>query len=171
MLSHPESFGEAGVERQANVEVRRWRGAMTKAPALGIGPRPGPALPLGLELGGDPAESAVGTTALRRGWFRFVASGEHHWPWLPGAIVHVEFMRDLPSSYRPTIATQERTSMRGLVLTTVTAIGIGLLGLSGASAVPANGIVVSQATAAEQSVQPAWWRRHYRWRWHRWRRW
>jgi hypothetical protein len=36
--------------------------------------------------------------------------------------------------------TQERTNMRGLVLTTVTAIGIGLLGLSGASAVPANGI-------------------------------
>ena len=44
--------------------------------------------------------------------------------------------------------------MRGLVLTTVTALGIGLLGLSGASAVPANGIAVSQATAAEQSIQP-----------------
>jgi hypothetical protein len=48
-----------------------------------------------------------------------------------------------------------RPSMRGLVLTTVTAIGIGLLGLSGASAVPANGIAVSQATAADQLVQPA----------------
>ena len=60
--------------------------------------------------------------------------------------------------------------MRGLVLTTVTAIGIGLLGLSGASAVPANGVAVSQATAADQLIQPArWWRRHYRW--HRWRRW
>jgi hypothetical protein len=66
---------------------------------------------------------------------------------------------------------QERTRMRGLVLTTVTAIGIGLLGLSGASAVPANGIAVGQATAFEQSIQPVWWRRHYRWRWHRWHRW
>jgi hypothetical protein len=52
------------------------------------------------------------------------------------------------------MAKQERTRMRGLVLTTVTALGIGLLGLSGASAVPANGIAVSQATAAEQSIQP-----------------
>jgi hypothetical protein len=73
----------------------------------------------------------------------------------------------------PNDGEQEGTSMRRLVLTTVTAIGIGLLGLSGASAVPANGIAVSQATAADQLVQPArWWRRHYRWhRWHRWRRW
>jgi hypothetical protein len=53
---------------------------------------------------------------------------------------------------------------------TVTAIGIGLLGFSGASAVPANGLAISQATAADQLIQPArWWRRHYRW--HRWRRW
>jgi hypothetical protein len=67
---------------------------------------------------------------------------------------------------------QERTRMRGLVLTAVTAIGIGLLGLSGASAVPANGIAVGQATAFEQSIEPAWWRRRWRWhRWHRWRRW
>jgi hypothetical protein len=60
--------------------------------------------------------------------------------------------------------------MRGLVLAAVTAAGIGMLGLAGASAMPANGVAVGQAAAVDQMVQPArWWR--YRWRWHRWHRW
>jgi hypothetical protein len=61
--------------------------------------------------------------------------------------------------------------MRGLVLAAVTAAGIGLLGLGGASAMPANGIAVGQAVAVDQMIEQVWWRRHYHWRWHRWHRW
>jgi len=61
--------------------------------------------------------------------------------------------------------------MRGLVLAAVTAAGIGLLGLGGASAMPANGIAVGQAVAVDQIIEPVWWRRRYHWRWHRWHRW
>jgi len=61
--------------------------------------------------------------------------------------------------------------MRGLVLAAVTAAGIGLLGLAGASAMPANGIAVGQAVAVDQMIEQVWWRRCYHWRWHRWHRW
>jgi hypothetical protein len=61
--------------------------------------------------------------------------------------------------------------MRGLVLAAVTAAGIGLLGLAGASAMPANGIAVGQAVAVDQMIEQVWWRRLYHWRWHRWHRW
>ena len=61
--------------------------------------------------------------------------------------------------------------MRGLVLAAVTAAGIGLLGLDGASAMPANGIAVGQAVAVDQAIEQVWWRRRYHWRWHRWHRW
>ena len=60
--------------------------------------------------------------------------------------------------------------MRGLVLAAVTAAGIGMLGLAGASAMPANGVAVGQTAAVNQMMEPVWWRR-YRWRWHRWHRW
>ena len=49
--------------------------------------------------------------------------------------------------------------MRGLVLAAVTAAGIGLLGLAGASAMPANGIAVGQAVAVDQMIEQVWWRR------------
>ena len=55
--------------------------------------------------------------------------------------------------------------MRGLVLAAVTAAGIGLLGLAGASAMPANGIAVGQAVAVDQMIEQVWWRRRYHWRW------
>ena len=61
--------------------------------------------------------------------------------------------------------------MRGLVLAAVTAAGIGLLGLAGASAMPANGIAVGQAVAVDQMIEQVWWRRRYHWRWRRWHRW
>ena len=61
--------------------------------------------------------------------------------------------------------------MRGLVLAAVTAAGIGLLGLAGASAMPANGIAVGQAVAVDQMIEQVWWRRRNHWRWHRWHRW
>jgi hypothetical protein len=51
------------------------------------------------------------------------------------------------------------------------AAGIGLLGLAGASAMPANGIAVGQAVAVDQMIEQVWWRRRYHWRWHRWHRW
>jgi predicted permease len=53
------------------------------------------------------------------------------------------------------------------VLATLLAV-IGLYGVSTASAIPANGIVIGEAAAATQATQQVWWRR---WRWHRWRRW
>ena len=40
--------------------------------------------------------------------------------------------------------------MRSLILATPAAIGIGLLGMSGASAAPANGVVIDKAAAADQ---------------------
>jgi hypothetical protein len=46
--------------------------------------------------------------------------------------------------------------MRGLVLAAVTAAGIGLLGLAGASAMPANGIAVGQAVAVDQMIEQVW---------------
>jgi hypothetical protein len=53
------------------------------------------------------------------------------------------------------------------------AAAVGLWGISGASAVPANGVAIGEAAAATQATQQVWWR--YRWRhwhrWHRWRRW
>ena len=61
--------------------------------------------------------------------------------------------------------------MRGLVLAAVTAAGIGLLALAGASAMPANGVAVGQAAAVDQMIEQVWWRRRYHWRWHRWHRW
>jgi hypothetical protein len=49
----------------------------------------------------------------------------------------------------------------------------GLLGISAASAIPANGVVIGEAAAATAATQQVWWRyRYHRWhRWHRWRRW
>jgi hypothetical protein len=60
--------------------------------------------------------------------------------------------------------------MRSLVLAGAVAIGIGLLGISGSSAAPANGIVIGKAVAADQLVQDVRWR-HWRWgsRGHHWR--
>jgi hypothetical protein len=54
--------------------------------------------------------------------------------------------------------------MRALVLATTVAMGIGLLGVSGASAAPANGIVIGQAASVEPLTQQVWYRWHYRWR-------
>jgi hypothetical protein len=42
--------------------------------------------------------------------------------------------------------------MRSLILATTAAIGIGLLGVSGASAAPANGFVIDKAAAADQAA-------------------
>ena len=62
--------------------------------------------------------------------------------------------------------------MRLVVLAAISALGLGLLAMSGASAMPANGAAIDQAASAGQLAQPIWWR--YRYRWHRyryWRRW
>jgi hypothetical protein len=40
--------------------------------------------------------------------------------------------------------------MRTIILATTAAIGIGLLGLSGASATPANGVAIGKLVAADQ---------------------
>ncbi len=64
--------------------------------------------------------------------------------------------------------------MKRLVLGALSALALGLLAMSGASATPANGVVIDQAASASHLAQPVWWR--YRHRWHRyhyryWRRW
>jgi hypothetical protein len=86
--------------------------------------------------------------------------------------------------------------MRSLILAIAAAVGIGLLGVSGASATPANGAVIGKAVASDQLVQDVRWRgrgwggrhwgghwrghwhRHWRWgsrgwhsRWRSWHRW
>ena len=59
--------------------------------------------------------------------------------------------------------------MRALVLAGAAAIGIGLLGTSGASAAPANGIVIDRSAAVIDQAAPqevGWhgrWRSHWRW--------
>jgi hypothetical protein len=51
-----------------------------------------------------------------------------------------------------------------------TSAAVGLFGVSAASAIPANGVAISEAAAATQATQQVWWR--YRWhRYHYWRRW
>jgi hypothetical protein len=53
--------------------------------------------------------------------------------------------------------------MRLLVLATATALGVGLLGTSGASAAPANGIIIDRsATVLDQAVMQE--VGHSRWR-------
>jgi len=53
--------------------------------------------------------------------------------------------------------------MRSLILATTAAIGIGLLGVSGASAAPANGVVIDKAVAADQlAAQDVGYRYRYR---------
>ena len=62
--------------------------------------------------------------------------------------------------------------MRLVGLAAISALGLGLLAMSGASAMPANGVAIDQAASARQPAEPVWWRHRYRWhRWHYWRRW
>lgn len=56
--------------------------------------------------------------------------------------------------------------MRLIVLAAVSAAGLGLVAVSGASAMPANGTAIGQAAAATELTQPVWWRHRYRWRYH-----
>ena len=61
--------------------------------------------------------------------------------------------------------------MRLVILTALSALALGLLAMSGAAAMPANGVAIDQAASAGQFAQPVWWR-YRRWhRWHWWRRW
>jgi hypothetical protein len=62
--------------------------------------------------------------------------------------------------------------MRLVVLAAISALGLGLLAMSGASAMPANGVAIDHAAPAPPLAEPVWWRYRYRWRrWHYWRRW
>ena len=59
-------------------------------------------------------------------------------------------------------------TLRMMALAAAVAGAVALFGVSGASAVPANGVAIGEAAAATQATQQVWWR----WRrWHRWRRW
>ncbi len=73
-------------------------------------------------------------------------------------------------------------SLRASALAAAVAAGVGMFGISAASAVPANGVAINQAAAANQGAQPVayyyyhhhhgqWhWRhvhRHHHWYWHR----
>jgi hypothetical protein len=65
-------------------------------------------------------------------------------------------------------------NMRLVILTVLSAVALGLLAVSGASAMPANGVAIDQAASAGQFAQPVWWRyrRWHRWHYHYWwRRW
>jgi hypothetical protein len=61
--------------------------------------------------------------------------------------------------------------MRLVILTALSALALGVLAVSGASAMPANGVAIDQAASAGQLAQPVWWRYrrwHYRYWWRRW---
>jgi hypothetical protein len=62
--------------------------------------------------------------------------------------------------------------MRMILLATLIAAGIGVLGASGASAAPANGISIRDALQITDVTQVGWhgWRRSH-WRWGSRRRW
>ena len=60
-------------------------------------------------------------------------------------------------------------TLRMIAFVAATSAAVGLFGVSAASAIPANGVVIGEAAAATQATQQVWWR--YRYRWHRWRRW
>jgi hypothetical protein len=65
------------------------------------------------------------------------------------------------------------TNMRILLLSACFAVGMGIIGMSAASALPANGSVISSAQAGEQagSLLQVGWRcgphRHWSYRWRR----
>jgi hypothetical protein len=62
-------------------------------------------------------------------------------------------------------------TLRMIGFAAVMAVVVGLYGVSAASAVPANGVVIGEAAATTQPTQQVWWRRWHWHRWHRWRRW
>jgi hypothetical protein len=64
-------------------------------------------------------------------------------------------------------------TLRMVAFAAAISAAVGVFGVSTASAIPANGVVIGEAAAATQATQPAWWRRYHwrRWHWHRWRRW
>jgi hypothetical protein len=67
--------------------------------------------------------------------------------------------------------------MKSLLLATAAVVGLGLLGTSGASAAPANGIAIDKSAAAIQQMAPqevgyyghGRYRSHYRWGSRHWR--
>ena len=63
-------------------------------------------------------------------------------------------------------------TMRVIAFAAVTAAAVGLCGVSAASAIPVNGVVIGEAAAATQATQQVWWYRWHTWhRWHHWRHW
>ncbi len=53
--------------------------------------------------------------------------------------------------------------MRKIVIATLIAAGIGLVGASAASAAPVSGTALKQiATKSEATIQVRWWRHHHR---------
>ena len=61
--------------------------------------------------------------------------------------------------------------MRTILLGTILALGMGFIGMSGASAVPANGSVIALAQLGDGPVLQVGWRcgpyRHWSYRWRR----
>jgi hypothetical protein len=62
-------------------------------------------------------------------------------------------------------------TLRMLALAAATSAAVWLFAVSGASAVPANGVAIGEAAAATQATQQVWWRWRRWHRWHYWRRW
>jgi hypothetical protein len=58
-------------------------------------------------------------------------------------------------------------TLRSVLFAAATAAAVGYFAAPAASAMPANGVAISEAAKATQATEQVWWR--YRWR--RWRRW
>jgi hypothetical protein len=53
--------------------------------------------------------------------------------------------------------------MRTILIAGIAAVGIGLAGMSGASAAPVNGTVIGDLATATDHVTPVQWGGHWRW--------
>jgi hypothetical protein len=78
-------------------------------------------------------------------------------------------LRSSPGS--TSVRMESAMTLRMLALAAATSAAVGLFAVSGASAVPANGVAIGQAAAATQATQQVWWRWRRWHRWHYWRRW
>jgi hypothetical protein len=58
-------------------------------------------------------------------------------------------------------------TLRTVLLAAAMSAAVGFITASAASAMPANGVVISQAAKATAATEQVWWRYH----WRRWRRW
>jgi hypothetical protein len=59
-------------------------------------------------------------------------------------------------------------TLRAVLFAAAASAAVGFFAASAASAMPANGVAISEAAKATQATAQVWWRYHWRYRWRRW---